>query len=88
MIVHVSPPANYHLKAIPAFFLRPTMGSNTICPDQKIKRTVVFAPQEGALNRSLTCFLTSSLGLGAAWRWRLALGPVPSAATNEHVKLN
>lgn len=65
MVVHVQPPANYHLKANPAFFLRPTMGSDTICPAQ-IKRTVVFVPQEGALNCSITCFLTCSLGPGAA----------------------
>lgn len=66
VVVQVSPPENYHLKANPAFFLRPTMGSDTIRPAQKIKRTVVFVPQEGALNRSLTCFLTCSLGPGAA----------------------
>lgn len=88
MVVHVPPPANYHLKAIPAFFLRPTMGSNTIHPDQKIKQTVAFVPQEGALNRSLPCFLPSSLGPGAAWRCRNALSPIPSTATNKHVKLN
>lgn len=85
--VHVQPPANYHLKANPAFFLRPTMGSDTIRPAQ-IKPTAVFVPQEGALNRSLTCFLTSRLGQGAVWHWRLALGPIPSTATNKHVKLN